>query len=58
VTDRPDRAAEVERAREFAAQLRSGYTASIAETLLRAAHLLDRMADLAERNDIPEPSAN
>lgn len=51
-----DRAAEVERAREMAAQLRSGYYT--AETLIRAAHLLDRMADLAERNDTPEPSAN
>lgn len=56
MTDRPDRAAEAERAREMAAQLRSGYV--FAETLLRAAHLLDRMADLAERNDTPEPSAN
>lgn len=56
MTDRPDRAAEAQRAREIAAQLRSGYV--VAETLIRAAHLLDRMADLAERNDIPEPSAN
>lgn len=56
MSDRPDRAAEARRARELAAQLRSG--PATAETLLRAAHVLDRLADLVERNDIPEPSAN
>lgn len=56
MTDRPDRAAEAQRAREFAAQLRSGCVTN--ETLARAAHVLDRLADLVERTDIPEPSAN
>jgi glycyl-tRNA synthetase beta subunit len=55
VTDRPDRAAEAQRAREYAAQLRSGHVT--AETLVRVAHVLDRLADLAERTDT-EPSAN
>lgn len=58
MTDRPDRAAEAQRARELAAQLRSGHTPDPRATMLRAAHLLERMADPAELPNTPESSAN